>query len=252
MKRVFASTVLVLATLSTAQDEIGPHTLGAGFTGRISAIATVLTDSNTYYIGAADGGVWKTVDGGLTWQNLTDAMPSSSIGATAVPNRQTIYVGTGEANYALHSRYGLGIYKSINSGATWAHLGESVFGGRCISRIVVSPRNVNLVYAAVTPAGGFPEKSAAKGHPGRDGDLGVFRSTNGGLTWTRLTGLPNEACTDLLMSQASTSVMYAAIGRPFGSASNGIYRTSDGGATWTKLGGGLPSTDVGRISIAQA
>ncbi len=252
MKQLFVPFAMVLASArGYAQAEIGPHTLGAGFTGRISSVATLPTDANTYYIGAADGGVWKTVDGGLTWQNLTDLMPTSAIGAIAVANRQVIYVGTGEANYALHSRYGLGIYKTTNAGASWTHLGESVFGGRCISRLVVSPRNPNLVYAAVTAAGGFPEKSAAKGHPGRDGGLGVFRSSDGGLTWTHLLGLPNEACTDLFMSRATTGVLFAAIGRPFGSPNNGIYRTSDGGSTWTKLTGGLPTTDVGRISICE-
>ncbi|MEQ1821761.1 MAG: hypothetical protein ABL949_04575 [Fimbriimonadaceae bacterium] len=243
---------VALAPLSLAQVEIGPHTLGAGFTGRISAIATLPTDGNTYYIGAADGGAWKTINGGATWQNLTDTLPTSSIGSIAVANRLVIYVGTGEANYALHSRYGLGIYKTTNAGATWAHLGESVFGGRCISKIVPSYRNANLVYAAVTPAGGFPQKSAAKGHPGKDGALGVFRSTDGGVTWVHLTGLPNKPCTDLYMSQASSSVLFAAIGDPFGAPENGIYRTVDGGTTWTKLAGGLPTADVGRISISEA
>jgi photosystem II stability/assembly factor-like uncharacterized protein len=164
----------------------------------------------------------------------------------------TIYAGSGEANYALHSRYGMGIYRSQDGGTTWAQLAQKTFAGRCISKIVINPRSGGSnVYAAVTPAGGFPEKSAAKGHPFRNGPIGVFRSVDWGASWTQLTnGLPNEACTDLVMDPRSTQVLYAAIGRPFGAATNGIYKTIDGGASWTKLTNGLPTVTLGRISVS--
>lgn len=252
MKRAAACLGGLLAALVDGQIEIGPHNLGGGFTGRISAIACNPSDQNTYLAGGADGGVWYTQNGGASWTNTTDGMSTSSIGAIAYGNRSLVYAGTGESNYANHSRYGLGIYKSTNGGLNWTHLAESVFGGRCIAKLAVNYRAPTILFAAVTPAGGFPEKTAAKGHPGRDGDLGLWKSTDGAVTWNRVTALPNEACTDVLISSATTSVMYAAIGRPFGSTDNGIYRSTDAGTTWVKLAGGLPTVDVGRISIAEA
>src|SRR5262249_48593051 len=150
----------------------------------------------------ADGGVWRTTNGGTSWTPLTDRMPSSAVGCITLDpsNPSIVYVGTGEANFANHSRYGLGIYKSLDAGNTWVQLGESNFGGRCISRIVVKPGGSGRMYASVTRAGGFPEMAAAKGHPGATGDLGVWRSEDGGITWARLTGgLPNVSATDLVM-----------------------------------------------------
>ncbi|MFN8221418.1 MAG: hypothetical protein U0S12_14945 [Fimbriimonadales bacterium] len=247
--------VLLLANISGAQKvkELGPAPIADGpYTGRVSAIAIT---ANTLYVGGADGGVWRSDDAGATWRPLTDFMPTTSVGAIAIDptNPSTLYVGTGEANFANHSRYGVGIYKSLDGGETWTQLAASAFAGRCISKIIVDPSNPQRLFASVTPAGGFPEKAGAKNHPLKDGPVGVFRSTDGGVTWAQLlNGLPNQAATDLAMSPVNPNVLYAGIGRIFGATENGIYKSSDGGTTWAKLAGGLPTTTNGRINFAIA
>ncbi len=243
--------------LSAEWEELGPAPISNGsYTGRVSAIACSPTLSNRYYAGGADGGVWRTDDGGASWTPLTDDMSTTSVGAIAIDpsNEDIVYVGTGEANYANHSRYGLGVFKSWDGGDSWEQLAESTFGGRCFSRLLVDPTNGQVLYASITRAGGFPELAAAKGHPGATGDLGVFKSVDGGVIWTHLTsGLPNLSATDLAMSPTDSQVLYAAIGRIFGSSQNGIYKSTNGGSSWTKLTSGLPSgSSVGRISLAVA
>ena len=258
VKRVFA--ILAAASMcsvvhSQTWKELGPSPISGGYNGRISAIVCSASDGNKIYIGGADGGVWKTTDGGAHWQNLTDTMPTSAVGALAIdPNNDNIvYVGTGEANYANHSRYGLGVYKTTDGGSTWTITGASTFAGRCISKIVVDPANSQTLYASVTAAGGFPEKAGAKGHPQKDGPLGVFKSTDGGVNWIQLGGgLPNQAATDLSIVRSASSTIYAAIGRPFGATENGIYKSTNSGATWSKLSGGLPTSNLGRISVSTA
>jgi photosystem II stability/assembly factor-like uncharacterized protein len=252
MKAFLVLGLGLLTTVATAQTYIGPDTVGGGFTGRVSAIVCHPSDPNIYFAAGADGGVWKSTNAGASWTAVADSMPTTSIGALATFDGNLVYAGSGEGNYALHSRYGVGIFRSRDGGATWTHLAQKNFGGRCFTRIVVNPRMTGaLIYAAITPAGGFPEKSAAKGHVFRDWPIGVFRSMDAGASWEHLTnGLPNEACTDIVMDSRNVGVLYAAIGRPFGSADNGIYKTIDGGNSWTKLGGGLPITNVGRIGIA--
>jgi len=237
--------------------QLGPAPIAnAEYSGRIAAVACSPSDSGRYFVGGADGGVWRTTDGGVTWEALTDGLPTTSIGALALDpsDENTIYAGTGEGNFANHSRYGLGLYKSTDGGDTWAQLAESDFSGRTFSRIVVDPANGQTVYAAVTRAGGFPELAAAKLHPGRNGDVGVFRSTDGGVSWSRLGGgLPGVEASDFAIDPSSSQVLYASIGRIFGHANNGVYKSIDGGGTWALLGGGLPSgLGAGRISLAVA
>ncbi len=257
MRRAWiVAPIVALTVLTGAQKtrEWGPAPIGSdGSTGRISALAADPADAAVLYAGAADGGVWKSTDGGASWRPPSDSMPTTSTGAIALdPTRSgTIYVGTGEANFANHSRYGLGLLKSVDGGGSWTLLGGPEFAGRCFSRIAVHPVNPQILYAAITPAGGFPERAAARGHPLADGAIGVFRSSDGGTTWSQLGGgLPAQAATDLVLNPANPSTLYAAIGRIFGSPDNGVYRSTDGGATWSRLGGGLPTTNVGRISLA--
>ncbi len=247
------------ASVTAAQTAVSlgpsPATGFGGTTGRVSAIACSPTNQNRYFVAGADGGVWRTTDGGSTWQPLTDFMPTTAIGSLALDptNENTIYAGTGEANFANHSRYGLGIYKSADGGDTWEQWGESTFAGRCISKLLVSPANPQVVFACVTRAGGFPEMAAAKGHPGATGPRGVFRSTDGGHTWAQLAGgLPGLDATDMAMEPGNSQVLYAAIGSIFGSPDNGVYKSVNGGDSWTKLAGGFPNVNVGRISIAIA
>lgn len=256
--RVCAVLACVSACLPAAAQqwtELGPAPIANGdYTGRVSAIACSPTNPNLYYVGGADGGVWRTTDGGASWTPLTDHLPSSAIGALALDpaNPTILYAGTGEANFANHSRYGLGLYKSTDGGNTWSVLAESVFAGRCFSKIVVDPVNPNVVYASITRAGGFPEMAAAKEHPGRAGDLGVFKSTDGGVNWSRLATLPNRSVTDLVIDPVNSNILYAGVGHIFGDANNGVWKTTNGGTSWTKLAGGFPTTDVGRVSLAIA
>jgi len=248
-----------ICALASAQTwaELGPAPISnASDTGRVSAIVCHPTDPNLYYAGGADGGVWRTTDGRSTWAPLTDHMASTAIGALALDptNPNIIYAGTGEANFANHSRYGLGIFKSIDAGTTWTHLAESTFAGRCISKIIVDPASPNRVFAAVTIAGGFPSLAAAKNHPQAAGPVGLFRSLDAGVTWTLLSsGLPALSATDLVLNPA-TNTLYVAIGHLFGNPANGVYRApmASGPMNFTRLAGAFPTADVGRVALAIA
>lgn len=255
-----AMIVAVVVSTSNAVDwtEFGPAPIDSDsdlYTGRISAVAPSSTDANRLYVAGASGGVWRTTDGGANWTPLTDQLPTCAIGALATPqdNDQIIYAGSGEANYANHSLYGLGLFKSTDSGDTWSVLAANVFAGRTFSRIIVSHADSNVVFAAIGSPGGFsPIANAGKGHPLESGPLGIFRSTDAGASWTHLTnGIPAVAATDLAQDPADADTLYAAIGHIFGNAGNGVYKSVDGGDSWVKLAGGLPA-NPGRISVAVA
>ncbi len=205
--------------------------------GRVTALAVDPSDSsgNTVYLGAAQGGVWKTTNGGDSWTPLTDKQASLAIGAIALApsNPQIIYVGTGEPNSGLDSYYGAGILKSTDGGATWTRLGANEFTGAGISAIVVHPTNPNLVYVA----------SSAKVIGGRAPTTGIFRSTDGGQTWTGLLGCNGCSASDLVMSPDNSQTLYAAFD------GIGIYKTTDGGANWNKLSNGLTGFNFGRIEL---
>ncbi len=251
-----ALATLTSPSLAQTSTEIGPAPASGfgGTTGRVSALAPHPSDPNTLFAAGADGGVWRTSNAGASWTNLTDSMPTSSMGALAIDPAQpaTIFAGTGEANFANHSRYGLGLYRSFDSGNTWSLLAPEVFAGRCFSRLLAVRDAGNLVlYAAITRAGGYPTLAAAKGHPLAAGPMGVFKSTDSGATWTHLlTGLPNLDATDLAVHPTNPSILYAAIGHHFGSPDNAVYQSTNAGASWTRLAGGFPTTSVGRIGIA--
>ena len=157
-----AAGLCAAATGANAQpwQELGPKPISdsGGYSGRVSAIGCSATDPDLYYIGGADGGVWKTTDGGTTWTPLTDHMPTTAIGAIAVDptNDQIVYAGTGEANYANHSRYGLGVLKTTDGGATWAQLAENTFG--------------ELRLRSLVRQKGFDRARATRIHSGWDGD----------------------------------------------------------------------------------
>ncbi len=258
-RRLAALCVVGLACgLAGAQDWVGlgPAPLVNGrHTGRVSAVACSPTNPNLYFVAGADGGVWRSTDAGATWTPLTDHLPTTAIGALAMDptNDNIIYAGSGEANYANHSRFGLGLFKTTDGGDTWEVLAAGVFAGRCFSKLLIDPTNPQRLYASITRAGGFPELAAAKGHPGALGPLGVFRSDDAGVTWTHLTnGLPVLSATDLTIDLNAPNTLYAGIGRVFGSPDNGVYKTTDGGDSWTKLAGDLPTAELGRISVAVA
>lgn len=208
--------------------------------GRVTALAVDQSDTSgdTVYLAAAQGGVWKTTNGGDSWTPLTDKQASLSMGALALapsdPN--VIYAGTGEPNSGLDTYYGAGILKSTDGGATWTRQGADEFTGVGISSIVVHPTNPDLVYAA---------SSARVGRAGpQTPETGIYRSTDGGTTWANLLGCEGCSASDLVISPNDPQTLYAAFdGR-------GIYKTTDGGvANWTQVDEGLPYDGFGRIEL---
>jgi len=219
---------------------IGPRPIGLGASGfangalpnsgRVTAIAAV--DANLVYIGAASGGVWKTIDGGVNWTPLTDDQPSLAIGALAIDptNPNVIYAGLGEDNNSLDSYYGFGVLKSTDAGSTWTLSNASIFSRESIGRIVIDPSNPNVVYASSSN--------------------GVAKSTDGGVTWvTAFKG--GSIVSDVAIDVTNPQTIYAAVGDSDGSSDNGVWKSTDGGSSWSRATGTgtnrFPSQSVGRI-----
>jgi photosystem II stability/assembly factor-like uncharacterized protein len=239
----------VLASLRLRN--IGP----AVMSGRISEIAVPTPAAGerwgrVVYIASAGGGAWKTTNAGVTWQPISDDVPAGSIGAIAVApsDSNVVFLGTGESNNLRSSSWGIGLYKSTDGGRTWARSGLE--RSQHIARIVVHPRNANTVFvAAMGPLWG----------PG--GERGIFRSTDGGRTWTNVKAI-NETTgfTDIAFDPVNPDIMYAASYQRerrawsfvAGGAGTGIWKSTDGGTTWTAISNGLPQGDKGRIGIAVA
>ena len=217
--------------------------------GRAVAVAGVPGAPNTFYFGAAAGGVWKTLDAGATWKPIFDAVKASSIGAIAVApsNPNILYVGTGEGNLRGNVTWGGGVFKSTDAGATWTDLGLT--DTRQIGALIVDPHDPNVVLVA------------AIGHAfGPNTERGVFRTADGGKTWSRV--LYKDELTgaiDLAADPRNAQIVYAALWQvrrqPWNFASggpgSGLYRSADGGLTWSQLTGhGLPAGILGRIDVA--
>lgn len=209
--------------------------------GRVTALAVDPQNSSVVYLGAAQGGVWKTTDGGNSWTPLTDNQPSLAVGAITIdPNdHNTIYVGTGEPTPGLDNYYGAGILKSTNGGQTWTHLGASVFTGLGIAKIIVDPNNSSNVYVAASLSG-----TTGPSQPAR----GLFKSTDGGQSWKAL--LTCSKCfgaSDLVMDANDSSTLYAAFW------GYGVFKSTDGGASWGQLTTGLPDPQqyqIGRVILS--
>lgn len=224
---------------------IGP----AIFDGRMSDVEGVPGDPSIVYAASASGGLWKTVNGGITWKPIFERQGTLSIGDIALEpnNPDVVWVGTGEANTRNSVSFGDGIYKSTDGGKTWQHLGlrETMH----ISRIIIHPQNPNVVYVA------------AIGHAfGPNEERGVFMTSDGGKTWQKTLYLDAEhgAC-DLDIDTKNPNILYASMWRferkPWtfisGSEKGGVFRSIDGGLTWTKLTNGLPKL-MGRIGVKVA
>ncbi|MET0623851.1 MAG: glycosyl hydrolase [Pyrinomonadaceae bacterium] len=219
--------------------------------GRSAAVAGVASQPFVYYFGATGGGVWKTTDGGVTWEPLGEqTFKTGSVGAVAVsesdPN--VVYVGMGEQTLRGNVSHGDGMYKSTDAGKTWKKL-AGLDDTRHISRVRIHPRNPDVVYVA------------AIGHAfGPNEQRGVFRSKDGGRTWEKILYRgPQAGAIDLTFDPSNASVMYAAlwqvIRRPWGFESggpaSGLFKTTDGGDTWVDMtrNTGLPRGVVGKIGV---
>ncbi len=218
---------------------------------RTIAVAGVPGDPNIYYVGAASGGIFKTTDGGIHWDPIFDSQDVSSVGAIAVaatdPN--IVWAGTGEPYIRSHISIGDGIYKSMDAGHTWTHMGLENTGR--IANVIIDPRNPDVVFACSlgTAYGPQPER-------------GVFRTTDGGKTWEKTLFVDeNTGCGDLAIDPNNSRVLFAGMwqlvihtwGRTSGGPGSGIFKSTDGGVTWTRLEGhGLPDSPVGRIAVRVA
>jgi photosystem II stability/assembly factor-like uncharacterized protein len=227
---------------------IGPATMS----GRVAAIEAVESDSDTVYVGAATGGVWKSTDGAYTFTPLFDEQPVAAIGAIAVfqPSPEIVWVGTGEANVRNSVSVGNGVYKSIDGGKTWQHLGLDKT--ERISRIVLHPRDPNIAWVA------------ALGQAwGQNADRGVFKTVDGGKSWTKVLYVDERTgAADLVIDPANPNKLFAAMWEyrrwPWffnsGGPSSGLHLTYDGGATWKRFTeeDGMPKGALGRIGLGIA
>jgi len=218
---------------------------------RITSAYGIPGDPNTYYVGAASGGVWKTTDAGLSWDPIFDGQTAQSVGhlALAPSNPNIVWVGTGEAHVRSHISLGDGIYKSLDGGKTWAHMGLENTGR--IARVVIHPQNPDIVFAC------------SQGHSyGPQPERGVYRTTDGGRSWNLVLHVDqNTGCSDLAMDPTNPNILIAGFwqieihtwGRESGGPGSGIFKSTDGGTTWRRLrGNGLPTRDHGKVAVAIA
>jgi uncharacterized repeat protein (TIGR01451 family) len=240
------STLNVSAISSTRWTLIGPEPTDTPYNdpivaGRVTALAVDPTNSNVVYSGAAEGGVWKTTDGGVHWTPLTDTQPSLAVGSIAIDpsNHSTIYVGTGEENNSNDSYYGEGILKSTNGGSSWTQIKgpfagplNELSGGAFIGAIAVDPGNSAVILVGVRIY---------------LGTTGVYRSEDGGTTWTSVLSKGDGRA--VVFDPSNGNIAYAAV------QSAGVYKSFDAGKTWAPIpgtGGNVLPNNIARIALAIA
>src|SRR5262252_4285095 len=250
-------TLAALAALtvhaSAAGDDDGLRwrLIGPFRAGWSTAASGAVDAPDTLYFGAAGGGVWKTTDSGSTWHPVFDSVNASNIGALGVApgDANVVYVGTGQVTSRYDIAHGDGVYKSTDGGKTWQHAGLEAT--RYIGALKVDPRDANKVLVA------------AAGHAfGPNPERGVFRTTDGGKSWTKTLFVDNETgAIDVTFDPANPDVVFAATWPmrywPWlhyfmseASERSAVYKSTDGGATWKKLGGnGWPAGKIGRIGL---
>ena len=216
---------------------------------RLTCVAGVADQPMVYYVGAASGGVWKTKDGGLNWFPIFDGQEVHSIGAVAVApsNPMVVYVGTGESSIRSNVSIGDGVYKSVDGGETWEHIGLKNSGR--ISRIIVHPDDPDKVYVGALGHAYSPQR-----------DRGVYVSHDGGGSWQHTLFIDqNTGISDMVMDTDNPRVLFAGAWhlelktwkRISGGPGSGVFKSIDGGMTWDRLkGNGLPTRDVGKIALA--
>ena len=261
--RIFAALIPVIAALgaplATPQDamleriinattfrNIGPFRTSAWITEIAVPDVPARDHLYTIYASSRSGGLWKTTNNGVTWTNVSDSVEAAAVGAVSVApsNANIVWMGTGEQANARSSYSGKGVFKSVDAGKTWQFMGLA--DSHHIARIVIHPTNPDIVYVA------------AMGHLfSRNEERGVFRTHDGGKTWTKVLYLDDgTGAIDLVMNRRSPDTLYAAMYEKhrmpwqlvLGGAGSGVHRTDDGGTTWRKVGG-LPSGNVGRIGL---
>lgn len=219
--------------------------------GRTRAVAGVAGHPDIFYIAQVNGGIWKSDDAGRTWTPIFDGQPTQSIGALAVApsDPHVIYAGSGEGLHRPDLSVGNGVYKSTDAGKTWTHIGLE--DAQQIPAIAVDPRNPNRLFVAVL------------GHPyGPNAQRGVFRSTDGGVTWQRILYKDeNTGATDLEIDPSNPDTIYATLwearlgptedNNEFDGTGGGLFKSTDGGTTWRQLKSGLPADTV-QVDIALA
>ncbi len=259
MKRILLLFFLAFAECICAQQidqekfklnfrNIGP----AGMSGRITAIDVNLRNKDIIYVGSASGGVWKSINGGVNWDPIFDDQPVLSIGSIKINqnNPDEIWVGTGEGNPRNSSNCGAGIFKSLDGGKTWKAMGLQKT--KVIHRILIDPRNPEVVYAGATgsPWGPHPER-------------GVFKTTNGGETWDKILYVnDNTGIGEMVMDPNNPNKIIAAMWEhhrdPWfftsGGKGSGLYITYNGGKDWKRLSDkkGMPKGELGRMGLAFA
>ena len=238
-------------TVAGLDQDLSWRLIGPQRGGRTRALAGVPGQPGVFYIGAVNGGVWKTDDAGRTWRPIFDGQPTQSIGAIAVapsePN--TLYVGSGEGLLRPDLSVGNGIYRSLDAGRSWVHLGLD--DAQQIPQLAVDPHDARRVFAAVL------------GHPyGPSTERGIYRSLDGGGSWQRV--LYKDADTGgsaVVIDPSQPSTVYAGLWQArlgpwedkneFNGTNGGLFKSTDGGTTWRRLGSGLPA-DLSQINIAIA
>ncbi len=246
-------TIAHSTTPLTAQDlsfrEMRWRDIGPTRAGRARALAGVASQPNTFYAGFDNGGVWRSTDYGANWVPLFDDQSTGSIGAIAVApsNPNVIYVGTGAGIIRPDLSIGNGMYKSVDGGHTWEHLG--LRDSQMIAAIAVDPGNADRLFVAVL------------GHPyGPNAERGVFRSTDGGRSFEKVLFKDDyTSANEVLIEPGNPQILYATLwsqqqsfieGQGFGNAGMGIFKSADGGTTWTQLSDGLPTILQANIAIA--
>ena len=253
MKAIFSAFILLSVLLSEAQDfsiyqyrELGPYR-----GGRVTAVAGIASLPSTFYLGATGAGVWKTTDYGTTWKNISDGyFKTPSIGALEVAQNDPniIYVGTGSDGLRSNVIEGLGMYKSIDGGETWMHIGLDNVGQ--IGAVRIHPNNHNIVYVAAIG-------KAFRSNPER----GIYKTIDGGKSWKKILYISEETgFSDIEFLPSNPEVLFAsawkAERKPWTIISGGtideggMFKSVDGGNSWTKITEGLPKNLIGKIDVA--
>lgn len=222
--------------------------IGPAFTsGRIADFAVNPNNHSEYYVASASGHLWKTTNSGTTWEAIADTLPYS-LGVVVIDptNSNVVWVGTGENNHQRALGYGNGVYKSLDGGKSWKHMGLK--DSRQIGGIVIDPKNSNIVYVA------------AEGSVwGPGGDRGLYKTTDGGKTWNKVLNISeNTGVNNVVMDPRDSNVLYATseqrrrhiFTKIGGGPESAVYKTTDAGASWEKIMNGLPKVDIGGMGIA--